>query len=219
MTNMNRTPSFSAKCLVAFLLAACVLPLAIPTAGAAAFSSEQRAALEKIAAYVRGITTLQGKFVQTGPDGRQVNGYFVLERPGKLLFRYNKPVPLEIVADGKAVVIRDRKLKTQDLYPLSKTPLRFLLSDKIDLARDTRVLEIVPQAERLEMVVEEETPFGTGRIALVFDPQSYELKAWTIIDGHGRKTTFALYEVESGKPTDPKWFWIDHINRGTAGDR
>jgi len=43
---------------------------------------------------------------------------------------------IEVVADGSSVVVRDRRLATQDLYPLNQTPLRFLLSDSIDLMRD-----------------------------------------------------------------------------------
>ncbi|MCC2111941.1 MAG: outer-membrane lipoprotein carrier protein LolA [Hyphomicrobiales bacterium] len=195
------------------------IAVAVPVATAAAFNPEQRDAIKKVAAYINAITTLQGKFTQTGPDGRQVSGVFVISRPGRLLFRYEKPVPIEIVADGKAVVIRDKKLKTQDLYPLSKTPLRFLLSDEIDLARDTKVLSVTPDTESLEVVVEEETPLGTGLIALRFDSESYELREWTITDAQGLATSIALYEVESGKPTDPKWFWIDHLNRRSGNNR
>ena len=40
------------------------------------------------------------------------------------------------------MVVRDRKLATQDLYPLSQTPLRFLLADRIDLLRDTNVVGV-----------------------------------------------------------------------------
>ena len=39
------------------------------------------------------------------------------------------PSPIDLIADGQSVVVRDRKLATQDVYPLSQTPLRFLLSD------------------------------------------------------------------------------------------
>ncbi len=34
-------------------------------------------------------------------------------------------------------MVRDRKLATQDLYPLSQTPLRFLLADQVDLLQAT----------------------------------------------------------------------------------
>ncbi len=216
---MFRAKPFYRKCLPLAAIVAIAVAVAVPAATAAAFNPEQRDAIKQVTAYINAITTLQGRFTQTGPDGRQVSGVFVISRPGRLLFRYENPVPIEIVADGKAVVIRDKKLKTQDLYPLSKTPLRFLLTDDIDLARDTKVLSVTPDSDSLEVVVEEETPLGTGRIALRFDRNSSELKEWTITDAQGLATSIALYEVESGKPANPKWFWIDHMTRRTNGDR
>ena len=53
-----------------------------------------------------------------------------------------RPTPIDIIADGSSVVVRDRNLATQDLYPLSQTPLRYLLADHIDLLRDTDVISV-----------------------------------------------------------------------------
>ena len=86
--------------------------------------------------------TLVGDFVQVGPDGGKSEGKFYLQKPGKVRFEYNPPSPIELIADGSSVVVRDRKLATQDLYPLSQTPLRFLLADRIDLLRDTNVVGV-----------------------------------------------------------------------------
>ncbi len=44
-----------------------------------------------------------------------------MQKPGKVRFDYNPPNPIEMIADGQSVVVRDRKLATQDLYPLSQT--------------------------------------------------------------------------------------------------
>ena len=65
-----------------------------------------------------------------------------MQKPGKVRFEYKPPSPIELIADGSSVVVRDRKLATQDLYPLSQTPLRFLLADHIDLLRDTNLVGV-----------------------------------------------------------------------------
>src|SRR5260370_42690475 len=85
---------------------------------------------------------LVGNFVQVGPDGSRVRGEVYMQKPGKIRFEYEPPSRIEIIADGQSVVVRDRKLATQDLYPLSQTPLRFLLSDRIDLLRQTNVVGV-----------------------------------------------------------------------------
>ena len=101
-----------------------------------ALEPEQRALIDRVNTISR-VQTLHGKFVQVGPDGRRTEGDFYLPKPGRVRFEYNPPSPIELIADGSSVVVRDRKLATQDLYPLSQTPLRFLLADRIDLMRDT----------------------------------------------------------------------------------
>ena len=87
---------------------------------------------------------LDGNFVQVGPDGSKSEGEFYLQKPGKVRFDNDAPSPIEIIADGSQVVVADRKLTTQDLYPLSQTPLRFLLADRIDLLQDTNVVGVYP---------------------------------------------------------------------------
>ena len=76
-------------------------------------------------------------------------------KPGQVRFDYNPPSPIELIADGSSVVVRDRKLATQDLYPLSQTPLRFLLSDQLDLMRDTNVVGVYADDVFVTVVIEE----------------------------------------------------------------
>ena len=94
------------------------------------------------------MTTLTGNFVQIGPDGRRIGGKLTLAKPGRLRFDYDQPSPLEIVADGTSVAVKDRKLGTQDLYFISQTPLKFLLREKIDLARDLTVTDVGERSGR-----------------------------------------------------------------------
>ena len=98
---------------------------------------------------------MNGDFVQVGPDGRRVKGEFYIQKPGKVRFEYEPPSPIELIADGQSVVVRDRKLATQDLYPLSQTPLRFLLSDRIDLMKETNVVGVLRRRRFVTIVIEE----------------------------------------------------------------
>jgi outer membrane lipoprotein-sorting protein len=157
---------------------------------------------------------MQGEFTQVGPAGNTAEGYFVLDRPGKLLFRYKPPVKVEIIADGSALMIRDRKAGTRDLWPIGQTPLRFLLEKNVSLDKETRVLSVETRDDLTTVLVEETTIAGTGRIALVVNNETMEIQQWTITDPQGLDTTVALYNVEYGLPTDPKWFYINHqLNR------
>src|SRR5262249_7395002 len=115
---------------------------AAPATATTGFTSSQRAQVDKVSTYLTNMQQLVGNFVQVGPDGSRVRGGSYIKRPGKFLFEYEPPSRIEIIADGQSVVVRDRKLATQDLYPLSQTPLRYLLSDRIDLLRVTNVIGV-----------------------------------------------------------------------------
>src|ERR1041384_5429185 len=119
------------------------------------FDANQRALIDRVNVYLMSVQTLVGDFVQVGPDGRRSEGKIYLQKPGRIRFEYNPPSPIELVADGNSVVIRDRKLDTQDLYPLSQTPLRFLLADRIDLLRETNVVSVSADDTFVSLLLEE----------------------------------------------------------------
>jgi len=127
-----------------------------PTGG---FDATQRALVDRVSGYLSGLQTLVGDFVQVGPDGQRTEGQFFIQKPGKVRFEYNPPSPVDVVADGHSVVVRDRKLDTQQLFSLSQTPLRFLLSDRIDLLRDTNLVSVSADDTFVTVVIEEtQTP-------------------------------------------------------------
>jgi len=153
---------------------------------------------------------MSADFVQIGPDGKRTEGLLVLQRPGHMLFRYKPPATLEIVADGRSVAVKDQKLGTQDLYLIAQTPLKFLLADKIDLAKDTRVkrAEIDGRAATVE-IEDKATLGGKSDITLVFDPESFELKQWTVIDPQGFRTLVSLFALDLVTKPEAEWFHVD----------
>jgi outer membrane lipoprotein-sorting protein len=182
-----------------------------PSDPAAAFDAKQRQLVDRVNVYLMSMQTLIGDFVQVGPDGRKVEGKFYLQKPGRIRFEYNPPSPIELVADGSSLVVRDRQLGTQDLYPLSQTPLRFLLSDRIDLLRDTNIVSVSADDTFVSVLIEEkQTLGGTHRVMLMFNAKDLQLKQWTVTDPQGYDTTVALYNIEAGKKLDQTMFVINY---------
>jgi outer membrane lipoprotein-sorting protein len=172
---------------------------------------EQRAIIDRVNNYLTGMQVLSGKFVQVGPDGRKTQGQFYISKPGKVRFEYDDPSPIELVADGTSVVVRDRKLATQDVYPLSQTPLRFLLADKVDLMKDSSLTAVYADDVFTTVVVEEKNGIvGTSRLMIMFDAKNMQLKQWTVTDPQGYDTTVAVYNLDSTRRPDPNMFRIDY---------
>ena len=176
-----------------------------------AFDPAQRALVNKVSNYLTSIQALTGNFVQIGPDGRRAAGQLYIQKPGKVRFEYDPPSPIDIVADGQSVVVRDRQLATQDLYPLSQTPLRYLLTDRIDLLRETNVVGISADDTFVSIVIDEKQPLvGTNRLTMMFDAKDFRLKQWTVTDVQGFDTTIAVSNLDSSKRPDPGLFKIDY---------
>ena len=181
----------------------------------AAFSGDQAATLKKINDYFNSIRTMQGRFIQFGPNGEQSDGIFFISRPGKIRFHYNPPVKMDVICDGNQVAIRDSKMMTQDLYPLSKTPLRYLLADRIDLTSADIVRQVVEEPDLISLILTQESSLGDGSLRLIFDNKTLELRQWVVTDAQGLDTSVAVYDVEVGRPPDPKNFKIDYYLPGS----
>jgi outer membrane lipoprotein-sorting protein len=180
------------------------------------FDQKQQTLANKVSAYLSSIQTLTGNFVQVGPDGSRSTGDFYIQKPGKVRFQYDPPSTIAVVSDGTTMVVRDRRLGTQDVYPLSQTPLRFLLSDRIDLMRDTDLVSVSADDMYTSVLIEEKQPLiGTSRLLLMLGAKDNQLKQWTVTDPQGYDTTVAVSNLSTTRKIDPDIFKIDFTNYQT----
>jgi outer membrane lipoprotein-sorting protein len=169
-----------------------------PPQRAIEFSEADRADLDKVSTYLNGIRSLEGGFVQIGPNGDLNQGRFYLVKPGKLRFEYQPPSPLLIVSDGRTFAVFNKKLKTVDRYPLSSTPLDLLLGDKIDLKHNSAVIHVRRAPGTLVVEARTATNRSKANIAITFAYPALELRQWTVIDDQGLPTTVALRSLQAG---------------------
>jgi outer membrane lipoprotein-sorting protein len=188
----------------------------VPASIFATFDANQKAQAAKVSSYLSSLQQLSGNFVQVGPDGTKTKGDFYIQKPGKVRFEYDPPTPIAIIADGSSLAVRDRKLATQDIYPLSQTPLRFLLSDRIDLLKDTNVVSITADDVFISVTIEEKQALiGTSRLMLMIGTKDGQLKQWTVTDPQGYDTTIAVYNLDANRKVDSGLFKIDFTNYQT----
>lgn len=180
--------------------------------GPSRFTPEQQQVLVAVSASLNSFRTMEGQFIQFGPHGEQSEGVFFISRPGKIRFHYRPPVKLDVISDGHNVAVRDNRAMTQDFYPLSKTPLRYLLADQIDLTSDRLVSEIREEPDLLAVVIVERSAFVDGKLTLVFDRKTHDLKQWIVTDAQGLNTSVAIYNVSVGKQPDPGLFKITYLD-------
>ncbi len=164
-------------------------------------------AAQQIADHFSSIKTMTGEFVQFGPRGEQTGGKFFIERPGKIRFNYEAPSPMRVIADGRSVVIGNKKLETWQVYPLSKTPLKILLGESIDL-KGKMVRKVKEDPDLTTIVLGDKSVFGNSTITLMFDPKTLDLRQWTITDAQGKNTSVMIFNVQTGMKFEKSIFRI-----------
>lgn len=152
----------------------------------------------KLIEYLEGIDTLNGDFTQIAPSGAISVGKFYLRRPGFLRFEYEPPTPLLLVANGGMVYVRDEALETTDSYPVGKTPLKFLLSKKIN-RDDAKVIQVDRGIDTVAVTFASSDEETEGELTLIATAPDFALRRWIVRDLQGGATIVTLENVKSGE--------------------
>ncbi len=172
------------------------------------FRGEEAQDLDKISAWLNGLTTLTAAFVQTSPEGKTAQGTFYLARPGRLRFEYRAPSPLLIVATGGNIYVRNSRLNTVDRTSVSDTPLRLLLADDIDLKRNPAVLAINRVPGALVLHARSSTNRMSENMVITFSAPDIQIREWVVKDIQGDPTSVALSQVQTGMPLPDTLFAV-----------
>ncbi|HEY2444214.1 MAG TPA: outer membrane lipoprotein carrier protein LolA [Rhizomicrobium sp.] len=175
---------------------------------AAGFSEADRADLERVSNALNAIHTLEGNFVQIGPEGQIDQGRFYIEKPGRMRFEYAAPNPTLVVSDGRWVAVQNTRLNTTDRYALWTTPLDLILGDDLDLRSSPEVVGVEHQQGALVIDAKSHSGRVNGNISLVFSEPDLALKQWTVKDAQGLLTTVSVSNLKAGVALTPGLFVI-----------
>ncbi len=137
---------------------------------------------------------------------RQGGGSFMLKRPGKVRWEYEKPEPRLFVTDGKTLwdyspVDKQARAQALDEVFSSRLPLAFLAGD-CQLRRDFAITPVDHAATRgsASFMILDLTPkrpeAGIARMLLEVNLQGYTVEKTTLFDAAGNTTVIALTDVK-----------------------
>ena len=187
----------------ALLLAAPALMLAGP---ALALAPADQAMVDLAVAYLQGLPSAKGRFVQTDPRGSVSKGVIYMQRPGRARFEYDAPSSLLVVSDGKVVSVADKRLKTVNRYFLSQTPLKLFLADEIRLDRGVSVTRVNRLTDGFEITAQDRVGKTRGQIVLTFSDSPMQLLGWKITDARNAETQVRLISLVRATDLDPGLF-------------
>ncbi len=173
------------------------------------FASAEQESLQEIKAvetYLNGISTLRAHFVQTTSDGKQVEGIFLLKRPGKMRFDYAPPLTDFIVADGSFITYYDGRMKQQSNVSIDRSLAGFFLRPNLKFSGDISVSGVKRDNSFLWVTLVQSKEPLAGSMTLVLTENPMQLKKWIVVDAQEMITKVELSNVESGVKFDDDIF-------------
>ncbi len=169
--------------------------LSAPTA-AWALSTQDTQDINRIEAYLNGITTLKARFLQIAPSGASSTGKLWMERPGRMRFEYDPPSPLLLVAGHGLLIYHNADLDQTSTLPLAKTPLGILLEDHVQLSGAVTVLHVARDAGALAIQINRTASPADGTLTVLFADNPLELRGWIVRDGQDQETRIGLDNLD-----------------------
>lgn len=197
-------------------VAAALLLAAMPVARAAppppvTLTTEQQALVSKIEAFVNDITTIEADFVQMSGGGGFARGTLYLQRPGRMRFEYDPPIPYLLVSDGTFFIYVDNELEQVTYLPLTKTPAHLLLRENFSLSEGLILTGFKEEGSVVKVEVADSSEPDLGRVTLTFNRDPLSLKSWTVLDPQAQRIQVTLVNPLYGKKLDRSLFV--YVNR------
>jgi outer membrane lipoprotein-sorting protein len=190
------------------LALAATAALLLVTPAFAALDAAKQAELKRITDYWNTIKTVEGQFAQVDNKGGASSGAFYIKKPGRFRFDYAPPEQLTVVADGYTVAVEDKKLETQDRYPLVETPLSILVDENITLQRpDLEVMDVEKKDGAVRVRMKSLKEDAQGELLLAFNESDLTLQYWVVRDPQGTTVTVRISDVKlQGDISSDKFF-------------
>ncbi len=182
-----------------------------PTAGAAPAATDVDEVVEQVQATCSRVQDLTARFHQTATSRaagavQEASGLFLMKRPGKMRWEYQKPEARLFVTDGKtlwAFSPADKQVVVQDVGEAfaSRMPLTFLAGD-CQLRREFTITAVThagtrasPTTRILDLKPARDT-VGIARLLLEVNVQTYTVERTTLFDAAGNTTVIALSNLK-----------------------
>ncbi|MCH9765831.1 MAG: outer membrane lipoprotein carrier protein LolA [Alphaproteobacteria bacterium] len=175
-------------------------------------SERQTELVKQVASYFNSLGDLKGKFIQYAKGKRPMRGNFLMQRPGKFRFNYNKPSRQVIISDGRFLAIQDYDLNNEDRVELDQTPFRLLLRKNVDLLRDALITGVKESDDQVVLGLRDKNSATPGHIKLTFSRKpDFELEEWLTKDAQGQDTRVVIGNLVKDEKIDARMFKIKPV--------
>ena len=172
----------------------------------------EKLSIAEIENYLRALDTAEARFEQINSDQSRSKGTLYLDRPGKARFEYDAPAKAKVIVSQKTVVVFDgRSNQAPEQYPLSKTPLKLVLSKRVKLAGSNQIVSHKYDAGLTKLTLMDPKTPKAGKVELRFSDAPAALTSWVITDQFGERTAVELSQMKTGMKLSSRLFDLNTI--------
>lgn len=170
---------------------------------------ENRKILTAVETAYNKIKTIKARFAQFNSkmtDDLQT-GILYMSRPGNLRLVYEQGSPLEFYANNGYLIYHDKDLKEVSYFDMEQTPVSLILKKELKFDDpEFLVTDVSDVLDEYYVTAEKKGAGELGRLTLIIDKDTMQLKQWEIVDMQNVKSTVSLYETEVNIPVDKAMF-------------
>lgn len=195
--------SFAAETQVAFLPAAELV--------------KHQTTVDRVTAYLGGLSTIVADFMQIAPDGSLSSGKFYLKRPGKMRWQYNPPTPILMVANGTEFVYYDYDLEQVSYIPLDSALIGFLAQETVRFDDKVGITTIEEKEGAIRIGLAQRDKPDEGSLLLEFSDKPLLIRNMVVTDAANQTTTVSLANAKFGLALDKQLFVFMDPRKGRRG--
>ena len=155
--------------------------------------------IQDIENYLNNIKYLKANFLQDDKaDSELVEGVLYISRPGKLRLDYLNPFEASLYTNNKLTIYYDKDLDEITNLPTSKTPLHFLLKDKVSVSdNDVKLVNFEETKTDVEIAFQEKDKEEQGTLILKFTKNPINLKSISLLNELNQEIEITLFDVDN----------------------
>ena len=166
----------------------------------AAPAHAEKISLAQISSYFNKLSTAQANFTQFNDDKSISTGKLIIKRPGRIRFEYELPsLALVIVGGGQVAVFDPKANGGPTRFPLSQTPMKIILKNKVDLGQEDMVVGHTVDGLNTLLTLQDPKHPNRGTIQLIFSENPIKLRQWIIDDNVGNVTKVIIGDWTEGQ--------------------
>ena len=160
----------------------------------------EKISLAQISSYFNKLSTAQANFTQFNDDKSISTGKLIIKRPGRIRFEYELPsLALVIVGGGQVAVFDPKANEGPTRFPLSQTPMKIILKNKVDLGQEDMVVGHMVDGLNTLLILQDPKHPNRGTIQLIFSENPIKLRQWIIDDNVGNVTKVIIGDWNEGQ--------------------